>query len=184
MSSPEPAIFGAVIAHTRQALVEAIGRPAYQQALARLPVADADAYQHANALDWVPIRVIEAVVRACGEVVGRDPMALNDEVSRVGTRRAFASVWRAFLRFTSDEALMTRGPMLFAKTYNRGRIRTEFPSQHSARVVLEWPDAPDLVQRTLRVAIEELLTAGGRSHVRVQVERTAGGAEYRCSWSD
>jgi hypothetical protein len=184
MSAAEPAIFGAVIAQTRQALVEAIGQAAYERALASLPAADAEAYQHANALDWVPIRVIEAVARACGEVVGRDPMALNDEVSRIGTRRAFGSVWRAFLRFTSDEALMTRGPMLFSKTYNRGRIRTEFPSAHSARVVLEWPGAPDLVVRTLRIAIEELLTAGGRSRVRVQTERNAAGSEYRCSWAD
>ncbi|GAB4215474.1 MAG: hypothetical protein OHK0013_41100 [Sandaracinaceae bacterium] len=184
MPSGEPAIFGAVIAQTRQALIETIGQSAYERTLARLSTEDAEAYQHANALDWVPIRVIEAVAKSCGEVVGRDAMALNDEVSRIGTRRAFGSVWRAFLRFTSDEALMTRGPMLFSKTYNRGRIWTEFPSPHSARVVLEWPDAPDLVVRTLRVAIEELLTAGGRARVRVQAERTAGGGEYRCSWAD
>jgi hypothetical protein len=132
----------------------------------------------------VPIRVVQAVVEACGEVVGRDPMALNDEVSRVGARRAFGSVWRAFLRFTSDEALMTRGPMLFAKTYNRGQIRTEFPSPRTARVLLDWADAPELVVRTLRVAIEELLVAAGREHVRVQVERAPRGSEYRCSWAD
>lgn len=184
MSVAEPAIFGAIITSSREALVEAIGRQAYEAALSRLPRADADTYRNANALDWVPIRVIEEVVRACGDVVGRDPMTLNDEVSRVGARRAFGSVWRAFLRFTSDEALMTRGPMLFAKTYNRGRIRSEFPSPRVAKVSLEWPDAPELVVRTLRVAIEELLVAAGRVHVRVQAERTPRGSEYRCSWAD
>ena len=74
--------------------------------------------------------------------------------------------------------------MLFAKTYNRGRIRTEFPGPRAARVVLEWPSAPELVVRTLRVAIEELLLAAGRSNVRVVAERTPRGGDYRCSWAE
>jgi len=184
MQSTEPAIFGAIITSSRQALIETIGSATFDAALRTLPSADAELYRHANALDWVPIRVIQAVVEACGEVAGRDAMALNDEVSRLGARRAFGTFWRAFLRFTSDDALMTRGPMLFAKTYNRGRIRTEFPGPRAARVVLEWASPPELVVRTLRVAIEELLLAAGRSSVRVITERTPRGADYRCSWAD
>lgn len=179
----EPAIYGAVIAQTRAVLVETIGQDAYDRALASLPRVDADAYAHANALDWVPVRVIENVVRACGEVIGRDWQVLNDEVSRLGSRRAFGTVWRVFLRFTSDEALMTRGPTLFGKTYNRGRVHAEFSGHGSARVVLEWPGAPELVVRTLRIAVEELLLAGGRERVRVGVERVARGAVFQCQWS-
>ena len=183
MSSTEPAIFGAIITQTRAVLIEVVGPEAYAAALANLPEADAALYAHANALEWVPVRVVEAVANACGEVVGRDPMTLNDEVSRLGTRRAFGTVWRAFLRFTSDDALMARGPTLFGKTYNRGRVRLEFSGKGTALVHLEWPNAPELVVRTLGVAIEELLAAGGRERVRVAVERLPRGASYRCAWT-
>lgn len=179
----EPAIYGAVIAQTRTALIEVVGREAYDRALATMPPADAEAYAQANALDWVPVRVIEGVARACGEVTGRDWQTLNDEVSRLGSRRAFGTVWRVFLRFTSDEALMTRGPTIFGKTYSHGRVHLEFSEHCSARVALEWPNPPDLVVRTLRIAIEELLVAGARSRVRVNVERSPRGAVYHCAWS-
>lgn len=179
----EPSIYGAIIAQTRVVLLERIGQDAYDAALSRLPPSDADRYAHANALDWVPIRVVEAVARAAGEVTGRDWQTLNDEVSRIGSRRAFGSVWRVFLRFTSDEALMTRGPTIFGKTYSHGRVHCEFSHQGTARIVLEWPQAPDLAVRTLRVAIEELLAAGGRSRVKVSVERNPRGATYHCLWS-
>jgi hypothetical protein len=161
----EPSIYGAIIAQTRAVLIERIGREAYDAALALLPPADADLYANANALDWVPIRVIEAVARAAGQVTGREWQALNDEVSRLGSRRAFGSVWRVFLRFTSDEALMTRGPTIFGKTYSHGRVQAEFSQNGTARIALEWPQAPDLAVRTLRIAIEELLAAGG-AHAR------------------
>jgi hypothetical protein len=179
----EPAIYGAVIAQTRAALIEVVGREAYDRALAMMPPADAEAYARANALDWVPVRVIEAVARACGEVTGRDWQALNDEVSRLGSKRAFGTVWRVFLRFTSDEALLTRGPTIFGKTYSHGRVHLEFSEHRSARIVLEWPNPPDLVVRTLRIAIEELLLAGARSRVRVTIERSPRGAVYHCTWS-
>ena len=173
-----------MILQTRAVLIEEIGRDAYDAALATLPPADADRYAHANALDWVPIRVIEAVARACGEVTGKDWEALNDRVSRLGSRRAFGTVWRVFLRFTSDEALMTRGPTIFGKTYNRGRVRPEFSGNGTARIALDWPDPPALVVRTLGLAIEELLLAGGRQSVRVVVDRHPRGASYQCSWTD
>lgn len=179
----EPSIYGAVIAQTRAVLVEIVGRDAYAAALATLPRADAEAYAQANALDWVPVRVVEAVARACGETTGRDWQSLNDEVSRLGSRRAFGTLWRVFLRFTSDEALMSRGPTIFGKTYSHGRVHADFSGRGTARVVLEWPGVPDLVIRTLRVAIEELLVAGGRARVRVVAERAARGATYQCSWS-
>ena len=184
MRSTEPAIFGAVITHTRAVLIETVGRDAYETALRKLPEADADLYARANALDWVPVRVIEAVAVACAEVVGRDAMTLNDEVSRLGSRRAFGSVWRAFLRFTSDEALMTRGPTIFGKTYSHGRVRPEFSGQGTATIHLEWPSAPELVVRTLGIASEELLAAGGRERIRIVTERARGGAVYRCSWRE
>jgi hypothetical protein len=179
----EPSVYGAVIAQTRAVLIERIGREAYDAALALLRPADADLYANANALDW-PIRVIEAVARAAGEVTGREWQALNDEVSRIGSRRAFGSVWRVFLRFTSDEALMTRGPTLFGKTYSHGRVQLEFSQRGTARVALEWPQAPELVLRTLRVAIEELLGEGGRERVKVTVERSPRGATFHCAWSE
>jgi len=51
-------------------------------------------------------------------------------------------------------------------------------------VNLEWPGAPELVVRTIARAIEELLLAGGRERVRVNIERLARGASYRCSWTE
>ncbi len=178
----EPAIYGAVIVVMRRVLIEYVGRDVYDRAIARLAPDVAEAYDRANALDWVPVRVVEAVARACAELTGEDWAALNDEVSRRGARNAYNTLWRIFMRFSSDEALMTRGPMIFGKTYNLGRVHTDFPGAGRALIQLEWPDVPELVVRTMRVGAEELLLAGGREGVQIRIERSPGGATLHCRW--
>lgn len=181
-TSDEPAIYGAVIVVMRPVLIDYVGKSTYDRALHAISPADAEAYDRTNALGWVPVRSVEAVARACAEIKGEDWRALNDEVSRRGARKTYNTLWRVFMRFSSDEALMTRGPMIFGKTYNRGSVRTEFPEPGRARLLLDWPNAPDLVVRTMRVGAEEMLLAGGREGVRVQIERSQRGATFLCQW--
>ncbi len=150
----------------------------------RLPEALREEYLGATNLTWVPITTLERVVEACGLEIGRDPLDLNDEVSRIATERAFGTVWRIFLRFTSDNALISRTPIIYTKTYDIGRIVPAIPEQGSATIeLLDFPDAPEFVVRPLGVGIETTLRCAGRTDARVSYEMRPGGAVYEAVWS-
>jgi len=152
--------------------------------MAKLPEADRELYLSATNLTWVPITTLERVVEVCGEELHRDPLDLNDAVSRVATERAFGTVWRVFLRFTSDNALISRTPVLYKKTYDTGRIVPAVPEHGRATIdLLDFPNVPEFVVRPLGVGIETTLRCAGRVDARVTYELTPTGALYTAAWS-
>jgi hypothetical protein len=170
---------GALVTTGRDMTREIIGAAAYERALDSVPPAFAAEYRRATPLTWVPLRIVNPVIEAMGLTSGRDPLVLQDDVARETLERSLRSIWRVFLRLTSNEALLSRVPAIFAKSFNRGRLVTSFPRPDRARLeLLEWPDAPTHVIRTTRVGIEVVFRAAGRANARVALERTADGAIY------
>lgn len=171
-----------MIKHARDALRELITDETFELALRDLDPEWANAYRTA-VTGWVPIRIVDAVARTCGRAISRDAMALNDEVSRRCAERAYTTIWRAFFRFSSDEALLTRAPLLYSRTYNRGALDVRFPSSSRAVVeVLGWPDPPEIVARGLAMGIERVLALSGRDNPRIHIQRAAP-IYYECTWS-
>jgi hypothetical protein len=73
-------------------------------------------------------------------------------------------------------------PVIYSKSYNRGRVLTRFPTPDRAVVELvEWPEAPQHIIRTTRVGLEVMFVAAGRKSARVSLERTATGATYNAT---
>src|SRR5262245_49745111 len=57
---------------------------------------------------WIPIAAVEAAFEALARTAGRDLPGLHVELAKVGIDRALRRFWRILLKFTSDEALVSR----------------------------------------------------------------------------
>lgn len=174
-----PSMSGALMCTGREVTRELIGAEAYERALGSVPPELAAEYRRATSLTWVPLRVVEPVIMAMGGASGRDALDLQDEVARVTVERSLRSIWRVFLRLTSIEAILSRVPVIYGKSFNRGKMVTHPPRDGEMAVELtEWPTAPMHIVRTTRVGLETTLRAAGRSQAVVSMERTRGGAAY------
>ncbi len=175
---------GTIVCQARDILRETCGAEVFEPAVASVPEPVREEYLSATPISWVRVSTLEAVVGACAARCGRDPLDLNDEVSRLGTERAFGTVWRVFLRFTTDAALISRTPVIYAKTYDRGRIVPRITQPGVAEVdLVELPSPPEFMVRGLGTGIQTTLRCAGRDDARVRVESTADGVRYHCRWA-
>jgi hypothetical protein len=180
----EPTISGALITQHRAILVEIVGEQVLTRALATLPPADLDSLLGATSVSFIPIRVAEALYRAIGRESGRDYVAIHEQVSRTAVDRALKTIWRLLLRFTSDEALVARTPVIFTKAFPQGVLVPRVTGRGQAEIrVTEWPNMPEYAIRGTRVAIESVLRLAGRMAVKLTVEPAHDGCVYRASWT-
>ena len=116
------------------------------------------------------ISTIEAFYEALAKQLGRTVADVHTEVGRLAVERTLKTLWRVFLRFTSDEALITRSPVIFTKSYDRGRvIATISRPGHGLATLLDWPDVGDFPVRGLCNGIATLLTVAGRKNASARV---------------
>lgn len=182
--SKEPTISGALITQHRGILVELVGQPVLTSALARLSPADREAIEGATSLSFIPIRTADALYRAIGAESGRDYAHLHEQVSRMAVDRALKTIWRLLLRFTSDEALVARTPVIFTKAFPQGVLHPRVTGPGRAEIRVEsWPNMPEYAVRGTRVAVESVLRLAGRSNVKITVEPTQDGVIYHTSWA-
>lgn len=181
--SAEPMISGALITQHRAILVEYVGEPVLTRALASLSPADRESIVGATSLSAIPIRVADTLYRAIGRESGKDYVLIHEHVSRMAVEGALKTIWRLLLRFTSDEALVARTPVIFTKAFPQGVLTSRVTGPCLAEIrVVEWPHMPEYAIRGTRVAIESVLRLAGRTNVKLAVEPTHDGVLYRASW--
>lgn len=179
----EPTISGALITQHRAILVELVGDAVLARALASLPVEQREAIEGATSLSYIPIRAADAMYRAIARETGRDHVALHEQVSRTAVDRALKTIWRLLLRFTSDEALVARTPVIFTKAFPQGVLSPRVTGPGRAEIRVEsWPHMPEYAIRGTRVAVESVLRIAGRSNVKITVEPTHDGVVYHTTW--
>jgi hypothetical protein len=178
-----PSVSGTLVCGLLQAGHELVGAEAVARGLSALApgirahVADAIPGQ------WVPIASAEEAFRCIAEAANRDWPALHAELARHTVERAYRTFWRMLLRLTTDGALVSRTPVIFAKSYNRGRLVASilFPGRGEVELV-DWADAPDWPIRGTQAGIETGLRIAGRRNVRVESKRTQTGASFHVTW--
>jgi hypothetical protein len=183
MAGDVPSVSGALACGLRTALAEVVGPARVLTALERVEPDDRSQWEAATPVGWVPIHVLEHVFGEVAHDLGRNISDLHVEVARISIERTMRTLWRMLLRLTTDNALVSRTPLIFAKSYNRGRLEARITGPGRAEIVLlEWSDAPEWPLRATRIGIETVLTIAGRKDARVHYTRTASGAEYTASW--
>jgi hypothetical protein len=179
----EPSITGALVSTHLELLGGRFGNDEVNRCIEGLPAEVRADLQGVIAAGWVPLKSYDVFYRTFAERVGADVAELHTEMSRHSVERTFKTLWRLLLRVTSDEALISRTPVLFSRAYTKGRLRAVMTTPGLADVELDgWPAVPDIVLRGVRIAIETVLRLSGRNAVRSSVERAPQGAKIRAIW--
>lgn len=166
-----------------QAAHELVGTQSVERGLSMLEPAIRARIVDAIPGHWVPIASAEEAFRCIAHAAERDWPALHHELARHTVERAYRNIWRMLLRLTSDSALVSRTPVIYAKSYDRGRLVASIPFSGRGEVeLLDWPDVPDWPIRGTEAGIETGLRIAGRRNVRVESTRTRTGASFHVTW--
>ena len=181
--SEPPCVAGALACGLRDVLIDLVGHDLVDDALGCLKPETRMAWRSATPIGWVPIQVLENVFGEAARLLERDIADLHTEVARVSIERTMRTLWRVLLRFTTDQALVSRTPVIYGKSYNRGRLEARIARTGQADIsLLDWPAAPEWPLRATKIGIETVLRIAGREDVRIIYTRTPDGAAYTATW--
>lgn len=179
----EPSISGVMVGQHLEVLSERYGAAVVREVRTSLPEDQSRELESVIAVDWVRIGTFEAFYAAMARRTGRSVPDLHTQTGRVCVERAFRSVWRLLLRFTTDEALVSRTPLLHAKAFNTGSLSSRLVSKGRAEIELTgWPGTPEFVRRGLKIGIGTVLELSGRKGAVVADEARRDGIMYKVTW--
>jgi len=174
---------GAVLLDSIRALREIAGDAAVRAGLDALDADTRVSFSGATTLTWVPAPEFERFFTAAASSVGRNRDGLQDEVSRRAVERTLNTLWRVILRVTTDNALVSRTPLLYSKTYDDGAMQSRIYAPGRAEILLVgWPAVSEFHMRGIARGIETVLRCSGRKAARVSWARRATGAAYQATW--
>jgi hypothetical protein len=160
-----------------------VGPVAVTQAKALLTTTEQAELEAATPYAWVPLATLSHFFDAVARVVEREPEALVDEVVRRAVEHTFKTVWRMFLRVTSDDALVKRTPLIYARSRNVGQLDAKLLERGHAELRLTgWPVVSDRQLRLLAISIQSVLVIAGRRSVTYNYTRTPHGGHYELHW--
>ena len=164
---------------------ELLGDAAVERGLAAVAPEVRRAYESCVPGAGIDVGVSVQLYSAIAEAAGRDVVELHAEAIRIGYTRALTGLWRALmLRMATDRAIVSRAPMLFAKTFTGGSMEGEL--QAPGRAVFHirgWPSMPALHRVGICGGMQAVLELSGRRDVQIDSVETSDGARYVCTWS-
>ena len=181
--SPVPSTSGIAVMDLLHVLAEMVGRENVERAKARLSPSEREAIDALTAVSWLPNTTLAVFVDELARCAERDAEEMIDQAVRGAVDRTFKTVWRMFLRVTSDEALIKRTPIIYQRSRNTGQLSARILEPGNAEVLLtDWPDVSDRHLRTIGVSIASVMELAGRRDVRMTAQRTPDGARYQLRW--
>jgi len=175
---------GTLVLEHRRILKEMCGPTDFERVLAALPRDVREEYENIAMLGWLRVRTAEQVFDAAGRVLDRIPADLHTEVARRSVEHTLTKLWRFVLRLASDDALISRTPIMYRKAFQRGRLEARVVAPGNAEVqVHDWPDMPEFSTRGLRIAIETVLSLAGRKGVRLKLSHNERGPMFTATWT-
>lgn len=154
-----------------------MGADGIEAILASLPDGERAQYRDASALSWVPQPVVREVTRRVAERLGRTGEELAEQIVHASVEELCSGPWNALLRWTSDEALITRASSLFARSFDVGRIEVRRVGEAIEVVLSGWPEAERMDLVSLKAGLHATLASAGRA-ARVELTRQPDGARY------
>jgi hypothetical protein len=183
MTEEPPRLAAQALGDLRWALEKTLGDEVVARAIASLPADVRREYAEPDALAWVPYSVVLQAHEAIAREAGTTMEAMLEAAVPLAVERAFRTVWRILLRFTSDAVLIARTPLIYSKTRSKGSMsaRVVAPGEGEA-VVVGWPNMPPRDVRAIEISIGTLVRLAGRHDVRVEGGATADGARWTIRW--
>ena len=178
-----PRLSGQAVLDSRWAFQRVIGEEAFARALASLPSALRQEYLAVTPLTWVPYDVMRDVHDAFGLEAGEPVETLLERVIPLAMERSFSTVWRVFMRMTSDAALIQRTPLVYRRSRNRGTMTARLVAPGEGEVVLtDWASIPPRDVHALGISIATFVRLSGRKDVTIEGEKTPSGGRWRVRW--
>jgi hypothetical protein len=188
MTSPAavvPSISGISALDCFAVMEQLVGSAAFARGRQRLSTEVQRELDSISAVSWVSNSAVNQLMDEVARAAERDPEELIDQTVRISAERMFKTVWRVLLRMTSDEALIKRTPMFYARSRNTGQVASRIIAPGRAELLLTaWPDVSDRTLRTIGVGIQCVVELAGRQQVRMTYTRTAEGGRYEIRWKD
>jgi hypothetical protein len=174
---------GASIINEMRACESIVGKDVFARALATIPPEGRARFTELLPVSWIDWQIVHVVYQAVSKEAGRDLFELQREAISVGLARTFSTVWRTLLRFTTDEAIITRTPLMYSRGCNRGQLTSRIEKPGRAECILaDWPEYPLFLANGLAVSIEVVMGLAGRKGASVHYERTADGLRLIATW--
>ncbi len=179
----KPLLSGGILLNQIKVCTERFGQPLVDEGFQALTADEREQLRALLPVSWVRTELAEAAIEAIAKRTGRDPEVLFREVVTTTVERQFRTVWRAILHFTTDSALVSRTPIIYAKTYNAGAMISEIPQTGRAKILVTgWPSHHGRQMLGLSLGIGTVLRLAGRKHVDVTHSVRPGGAEFHATW--
>ena len=184
LDEAEPKLSGQAVLDLRWAFEQRLGAELVTRALARVRPSARELYERATPLTWVPYSVTRAVHAALARESDRTVESILEDVVPLAVERSLTTAWRLLLRFTSDDALVTRIPLFYARTRSRGTLTRKHLATGTATLELGgWASVPAEDLSAIAASIATFLRLGGRVRATVRVERAASGALFHATWA-
>lgn len=178
-----PRLSGILILTQRREMEKLVGEHVVKRALAKLPDEVRRDYEALTPLSWFPALWFNDVIAAVAAEMKMDVLAFHSTVINRSAEQTLVKVWGMFLRFTSDDALVSRTPILYSRSYNQGELTAKRLGAGRADVTLRgWPSVPDIQIQAIKVTIATVLRLSGRKNPAVVAERRLTGAVFHVEW--
>lgn len=176
--APEARQIGILTLEQKRAIARLVGSDVLARVVARLPEERRQEFADISLFGWCRCSTLNIVLAQVASETGRDVDGFVHEVVRESFGTVLRTVWRLLARFTTEEAIVARAGMLYARALDRGRPRAFL--QAPGHLVLEITERRDLSHIdivSIGAAIEAVLELSGRK-VRVLAQRLPFGVRY------
>jgi hypothetical protein len=179
-----PRMSGALVLEQRRILGELCGKERFEAAIfIQLSPELHGEYEEVSPVSWPRVALAEQAMQIGARLLDRDAVELQEQVARIAHERTLTTLWRLLLRFTTDDALISRTPRIYKRALNRGEFVPRVVSPGRAEVkVLGFPDIPKFSVRGIRIGMESVLRLSGRQDVKVAIEPGAEGPLFVATW--
>ena len=175
---------GAEVMCFREALEALEGHEAVGGAVATLPAEMRARLDELTPMSRVPVRLFTDLSDAVARGAHKSSDAVLERAARRAAERNLRSFFSAFLIFNTDEALLTRAPIIYARLRDTGHLTGRQVAERDAELRLTgWPEMDRRQIVLLAIFFETLLTLAGRLGPLCRFEATDDGALFRLTWS-
>ena len=184
-SSPprDPRVSGAIILDQIRVVADEHGEDVLKRARESLPREMQEELASMLAISWIDSRSAMEFKNAIAREIGKDPIEFQKWVARAAVLRTINRVWRVLLARVRDGALVQRAPLLYSKTFDRGRLTVLKSDETSAELLVTgWHSMPDYDCIGLSSGIEAVLESTGRKSPRTKFSHGSSGVTFEITW--
>lgn len=156
----------------RRVIERLVGADGYQRALMRLPEERRLEFTGMGMFSWCSTTTVAMLLVEAAKEAGTDANSFTARVVREGFGRVMRTVWRLFVSFSDDEAIVRRAGVVYTKAIDRGKTQAFVESPgHLVLEISEWPDINIIDIVAIASGIEAALEVAGRK-VSIQHRRS------------